>query len=312
MDGPLVKRGLHRLQNLAKVLCFPAAVLMLAAQVAVPARAQEPVETLVAQIFGTKDAAAYELQAHVRGMFSLTTGGGFIAGTAAGTFREWRTPGSRRWSITVQELELPWLLRPFSGAVRSSIEQRVEAQSEAFESFQNYDVFISEELAGGQYVLVGLRRDLVDEAITRFGRSVDKQDEASRRAIARWLFTAPSMRSWITRPGQPYVLKVVTDESGLVHELQVSYERSQVGMKFSYLTVSDQAAWKEVLSTFVNSNAKGLGRLEGQMRLGFADYKVDLTPRWQDIDRAEKDNRAHQSDESNQSDQSDRTQPSIP
>jgi hypothetical protein len=120
------------------------------------------------------------------------------------------------------------------------------------------------------------------------------------------------MRSWITRPGQPYVLKVVTDESGLVHELQVSYERSQVGMKFSYLTVSDQAAWKEVLSTFVNSNAKGLGRLEGQLRLGFADYKVDLTPRWQDIDRAEKDNRAHQSDESNQSDQSDPTQPSVP
>ncbi|HLQ65041.1 MAG TPA: hypothetical protein VK201_10075 [bacterium] len=311
-DGRLVKRRLHWLPNLAKVLYFLAAVLMLAAQVAVPARAQEPVETLVSQIFGTKDAAAYELQAHVRGMFSLTAGGGFIAGTAAGIFREWRTPGSRRWSVTVQELELPWLLRPFSGAVRSSIEQRVEAQSEAFESFQNYDVFISEELAGGQYVLVGLRRDLVDEAITRFGRSVDKQDVASRRAIARWLFTAPSMRSWITRPGQPYVLKVVTDESGLVHELQVSYERSQVGMKFSYLTVSDQAAWKEVLSTFVNSNAKGLGRLEGQLRLGFADYKVDLTPRWQDIDRAEKDNRAQQSDESNQSDHSDPTQPSVP
>src|SRR5712664_4530627 len=91
-DGRLVKRRLHWLPNLAKVLYFLAAVLMLAAQVAVPARAQEPVETLVSQIFGTKDAAAYELQAHVRGMFSLTTGsGGFIAGTAAGTFREWRT-----------------------------------------------------------------------------------------------------------------------------------------------------------------------------------------------------------------------------
>src|SRR5712664_2376995 len=91
-DGRLVKRGLRWLQNLAKVQHFLAAVLMLAAQVAVPARAQEPVETLIAQIFGTKDAAAYELQAHVRGMFSLTTGrGGFIAGTAAGTFREWRT-----------------------------------------------------------------------------------------------------------------------------------------------------------------------------------------------------------------------------
>jgi hypothetical protein len=285
---------------------------MLAAQFAMPARAQEPVETLIAQIFGTKDAASYELQAHVRGMFSLTTGGGFIVGTAAGSFREWRTPGSRRWRITVQELELPWLLRPFSGAVRASIEQRVEAQSEAFESFRNYDVFVSEELAGGQYVLVGLRRDLVDEAITRFGRSVDKQDVSSRRTIARWLFTAPSMQSWIKRAGQPYALKVVTDESGLVDELEVSYERSQVGMKFSYLTVSDQPAWKEVLSTFANSNAKGLGHLEGQLRLGFADYKLDLTPRWQDIDRGEHDNRAHESDGSSQSGQSDPNQPSVP
>ncbi len=235
-----------------------------------------------------------------------------IAGTVAGIFREWRTPGSRRWRVTVQDLELPWLLRPFSGAARASIEQRVEAQSEAFASFQNYDVFISEELAGGQYVLVGLRRDLVDEAITRFGRSVDKQDVDSRRTIARWLFTAPSMQSWIKRVGQPYALKVVADESGLVDELQVFYERSQVAMKFSYLTVDDQAAWKEVLSTFANSNAKGLGRLDGQLKLGFADYKVDLTPRWQDVDRAETDNRAHDSGESNQSDQSDPAPPSVP
>jgi hypothetical protein len=308
-----VKRGLHWLPSLAKVLHFLVAVLMLGAQVAVAANSQESVETVIAQIFGTKDAATYELQAHVRGKFSLTTGsGGNVAGAAVGIFREWRTPGSRRWRISVQDVELPWLLRPFSGAVRASIEQRVDAQSEAFESFKNYDVFISEELAGGEYVLVGLRRDLVDEAITRFGRSVDRQDGDSRRAIARWLFTAPSMQSWMKRAGQPYALKVVADESGLVHELQVFYERSQVGMKFSYLTVDNQAAWKEVLSTFANSNAKGIGRLEGQLKLDFADYKVDLTPWWQSTTGAESENRAHESGESTQSGPSDPTQPSGP
>jgi hypothetical protein len=272
---------------------------MLATQVALPARAQDSVETLITQIFGAKDAAAYELQAQVRGMFALTTGSGYITGTAAGNFREWRTPGgSRRWRVTVQELQLPWLLRPFAGAVRNSIEQKVEAQSEAFQNFRNYDVFISEELSGDQYVLVGLRRDIVDEAITRFGRAVDKQDVASRRSIARWLFTAPSMQRAIVRAGQPYALKVVTDESGLVHELQVYYERSQVGMKFSYLTVGDQSAWKEVLATFANSNAKGLGRLEGQLKLGFADYKLDLTPKWQNSDP--QDNDTHQADDADQ------------
>ncbi len=311
-----MKRTVRWLPNLAKALYLLAAVLVLAVQVAVPVRAQEPVETLIAQIFGTKDAAAYDLQAHVRGAFSLTTGQGFIAGTAAGTFREWRTlGGSRRWRVIVQDLQLPWLLRPFSGAVRASIEQKVEAQSEAFENFRNYDVFISEELAGGQYVLVGLRRDVVDETITRFGRSVDKQDVAARRTIARWLFTAPWMRNWITRAGEPYALKVVTDDSGLVHELQVFYERSQVGMKFSYLTVGAHPAWKEVLSTFANSNARGLGRLEGQLKLGFADHKLDLTPRWQDTDRPENEHRAHESDDTVQSQntgQFDPIEPSVP
>jgi hypothetical protein len=301
-----VPRRLYWLPNPAKVLYLLAAILMLAAQVALPARAQDSVETLITQIFGTKDAAAYDLQAHVRGLFALTTGSGYIAGTAVGNFREWRTPGgSRQWRVTVQELELPWLLRPFARTVRASIEKKVQEQSEAFQSFRDYDVFISDELAD-QTVLVGLRRDIVDEAITRYGRAVDMQDAASRREIAEWLFTAPSKQSWIKRGGQPYALKVVTDESGLVHELQVFYERSQVGMKFSYLTVGTQPAWKEVLSTFANSNAKGLGRVEGQLKLGFADHKLNLAPRWQDIEQREND---HDRDGTGQSDP---TQPSVP
>lgn len=289
-----VNRRLQWLPNLAKALYFVAAILMLAARPAVPSRAQESVDALIAQIFGAKDAAAYELQAHVRGMFALTTGSGYIAGTAAGNFVEWRIPGgSRRWRVTVQSLELPWFLRPFSGTVRASIEKKVEEQSEAFQSFRDYEVFISDEQAGDNTILIGVRRDLVDEAITRFGRSVDMKDVATRREIAEWLFTAPSMQSWIKRAGQPYALKVVTDESGLVHELQVYYERSQVRMQFTYLTVGTQPAWKEVLSTFANSNAKGLGRVEGQLKLGFADYKLDLTPRWQNTEPRENTHRAN-------------------
>jgi hypothetical protein len=304
-----VKRRLYWIPSLTKVLYLVAAVFMLATRSVVPSRAQESVDALIAQLLGTKDAAAYELQARVRGMFALTTGSGYIAGTAAGNFVEWRIPGgSRRWRVTVQELELPWLLRPFSRTVRASIERKVEEQSEAFQSFHDYDVFVSEEQAGDQTILVGVRRDLVDEAITRFGRSVDLKDVATRREIAEWLFTAPSMQSWIKRAGQPYALKVVTDESGLVHELQVFYERSQVGMKFTYLTVGTQPAWKEVLSTFANSNAKGLGRVEGQLKLGFADYKLDLTPRWQGAEPREND---HDKDSTGQPG-SDPSQPAVP
>jgi hypothetical protein len=284
---------------------------MLAAQLAAPARAHDTVETLITQIFGASDAPAYELQAHVRGMFSLTSStGGFIAGTATGNFREWRTPGGpKQWRVTVQDIELPWLLRPFSSTVRASIEKKVEEQSEAFQNFRDYDVFITDEQTGGETVLVGLRRDLVDEAITRFGRSVDMHDMAIRREIAEWLFSAPSMQSWIKRGGKPYALKVVTDESGLVHELQVFYERSQIGMKFSYLTVGTRPAWREVDSTFANSNAKGLGRVEGQLKLGFADHKLDWTPRWQNVDRPENDHRAFEPGDTIQSDPG---QPTVP
>jgi hypothetical protein len=80
-------------------------------------------------------------------------------------------------------------------------------------------------------------------------------------------------------------------------------------MKFSYLTVGAQPAWKEVLSTFANSNAKGLGRLEGQLKLGFADHKLDLTPKWQGIDRPEND---HRGTENGDTIQSDPTQPAVP
>jgi hypothetical protein len=255
-----------------------AAAIVLSLQTSGAVRAQPSVDSLIAQIFGTTDAAPYQLQAQFRGAFSLTTNASSTEGTAAGLFREWRAPGEfRRWKVTVQEVKLPWFLRPFSGMVRTAIEEKAEAQTEALENFRDYDVFLSEEQAGGRYVLAGLRRDVVDEAITRFGKSADKQDEATRRAIAQWLVTSSSMQSWAKRSGPlPYALNVVADESGLIHEVQLLYERSQVGMKFSYIQIGEMRAWKEVLSTFASSNAKGFGRLDGQLSLGFANHKLEM------------------------------------
>jgi hypothetical protein len=280
-----LKSAPHWIANLTKFTCLLtlAAAIVLSLQTSGAVRAQPSVDALIAQIFGTHDAAPYELQAHFRGAFSLTTNASSTEGTAAGLFREWRMPCEfRRWKVTVQEITLPWLLRPFSGAVRTAIEEKAEAQTEALENFRNYDVFLSEEQAGGRYALAGLRRDVVDEAITRYGKSADKQDEATRRTIAQWLVTSPSMQGWAKRPGPlPYALNVMADESGLIQEVQLFYERSQVGMKFSYIQVGELRAWKEVLSTFASSNAKGLGHLEGQLRLGFANYKLDRSPQGQ-------------------------------
>lgn len=257
-------------------------VIVVAAQTGGAVRAQPSVDGLLAQIFGTKDAPAYDLQAQFRGAFVLRTPSSSINGTAAGQFREWRRQGeSRRWKIAIQELDLPWIMRPFSGAVRAAIEQKAEAQSQAIENFRNYDVFVSEEPTAGRYVLFGLRRDVVDEAITRFGKAVDSRDDSARRSIARWLATSQAMQSWVVRPGPlPYALSLQADDAGIIHEIKLSYEISRVGMKFSYLRVGEQVAWKEVQSTFASSNAKGIGRLEGELLIGLAGHRVDTAPLW--------------------------------
>lgn len=160
------------------------------------------------------------------------------------------------------------------------IEQKVRAQSEAFESFRDYDVFVLEELTEGRYALAGVRRDIVDDAIARFGKASDKQDAASRREIARWLFTAPSMQNWIAREGPPYALRVLADETGLVHEIQVQHGRGHIAMKFRYLSVSGQPEWQEVQSTFASST-RGAGHIEGQLMLAFGDHSLSRLPQSQ-------------------------------
>lgn len=243
------------------------------------ALAQRPVDSLIAQIFGAKDTPGSELTAYFHGEFSIASGGASTGGTASGLYREWRpSGGGKRWQITVQDLELPWILRPFSGAIRTTIEKRAEAQAEAFENFRDHDVFIVEEQAGGRYVLVGLRKDLVDEAVARYGKPSDKYDEATRRAIAKWLFTSPTMQSWIIRPGAPYAVKVLVDEAGLIHDMQVLYDWGQVGMKFSYIRVGDRPVWQEVVSTFSKTNVSGLGHIEGLVKIAFTDFKVEGSP----------------------------------
>jgi hypothetical protein len=234
------------------------------------------VDALIAKIFNPTDATPYELTADFQGAFSVEAKGTSTGGMATGLFREWRKPGEpRRWKLTVRSLDLPFILRPFAGTLRAALEQKAEAQSEALANFRNYDVFILDTQAGGRFVLVGLRRDLVDEAITRYGDADDKEDELARRAVARWLFTAPSTRDSLVRRGAAYALQLLVDDTGLIHDVLVSYEWGQVGTKFSYLRVSGQPAWQEVVSKFSARNVNGIGHLAGQLTLGLANHKLD-------------------------------------
>ena len=257
-------------------LCIFALAALWAACAARPVFGQVTVETLLARIISADSRDEYELRADFHALIVLVAGGSRLAGEATGSFHESRRPGEpRRWRITVQRLDLPLLLRPFSRAIRTLIEERAESQSESLESFRSHDFFIQEE-RGGQFVLVGVRRDLVDEAIDRYGKPADTLDPETRRRIARWLFTAPTMKGFLVRSGPPYAVRLVVDEQGLVHENELFYNWGRTATTISYTTIGGRPMWHDVQST-VNGEVAGLGHVEGHVTLAIRNYA--LAPR---------------------------------
>ncbi len=246
---------------------------------ALPARAQpQTIETLLARIFGTDDQAPYDLMANFAGTLALDVKDGRWVSTTSGTFHEWRAKGEpRHWQITIERLDLPTLLRPFSSALRRAIEERAAMQSESLETLHSHDLFILEDRPSGRYLLGGIRHDLVDDAIDRYGHTQDKTDPSTRRHIARWLYTAPTMRDWIVRRGGPYALQTVVDDLGLVHTLTLDYNWGRLNMTFAYLTVGGHSLWREI-SSVVMSEIDGLGHVNGQLTLTFSQHRLAQAP----------------------------------
>jgi len=240
-----------------------------------PALSQVTVDSLLERIISADNRDQYELTAEFQADLLLVFSGRRMRGHATGMLRESRRAGEpRRWKITVQRLDLPLLLRPFANTLRSLIEDRAESQSQSLETFNSHDFFIQDEGAG-RYVLVGLRRDVVDEAIDRYGKPADRQDPETRRRIARWLFASTSMRDFVVRSGPPYALRLVVDEQGVVYENVLFYNWGQAVTKITYINVGSRPAWHDVESTF-NSDVSGLGHIEGQLLLQIRNYTLTL------------------------------------
>ncbi len=256
---------------------FVAALLTAVLVMALPARAQSlPIDTLLARIFSTDDQTPYDLTANFTGTLTVGIKDGQWVGVAAGSLHEWRLKGQQRhWRVSVERLDLPTLLRPFSGPLRRAIEERAAMQSEGLEALRSHELFIFAEQPGGRYVLGGIRRDLVDEAIDRYGRAADKGDPATRRAIARWLYTAPTMRDWIVRRGGPYSLQAVADDTGLVHTVTLNYNWGRLDLTFAYVTVGGHVLWREVSSAVI-SEIEGIGHVTGHLTLTFSQHRFAL------------------------------------
>src|SRR3989442_10411583 len=150
-------------------------------------RAQPPtVDVLLLRLFDVNVTEPYELNADFSGTLNVTIKRSRLVVAADGSFLEWRgTDGIRHRKVTIRDLSLPLLLRPFAPSIRSAIAEKLETQAENPETFHAHDIFLLSEQPDGRFVLAGVHRAIVDDAIDRYGHPEDKLDVTTRRKIAQ-------------------------------------------------------------------------------------------------------------------------------
>lgn len=230
-------------------------------------------DALLARILGDKEQDTYELTANFKASLTLIVRGSPFTAEAEGTYTEVRKAGEpRRRKVSVERLDLPLLLRPFSATLQRVIEKKLNLQPDRPETFHSHDFFLLEVQDEERNVLGGVYRGIVDEALDLYGQpSDDRNDRVIRRSVARWLYSSPSMRTWIMRPGPPYAVRAVVDDDGLVYDLVLFYNWGQVGTKISYVFINGQPLWQQIITDTV-SDLSGVGHMNGQLTLTFSNH----------------------------------------
>ncbi len=218
----------------------------------------------------------YELTADFSATLLLQVRDGVWTADAAGLFREWQGMGERtaQHRVTIEQLHLPLLLRPFAGFLRHEVEERVARLSSDSPDFHAHDFFIVDPQPGNLYVVAAVHRAIVSEAMDRYKASANKGDPATRRLVARWLYSSPLMRTWIVRPGPPYALAATVDEAGLVHTLTAFYDWGQTSTKITYALLNGDPIWMRVVSE-ITGEIPHVGSVHGQLSLRFTNYWLD-------------------------------------
>lgn len=233
------------------------------------------VDALLARLFGVGESAPYVLTADFSGYLFVSLGGTRLRADATGTFQEWRgSDHVRRRSVRLQTLRLPLLLRPFAGTLRRTLEEQVEAQADTPETFLQHDVFLLTALPAGRFILAGVQRSIVTDAVERFGWPEDRANTLTRREIARWLYTSPAMRGTLVRAGPPYAFRAVVDDAGLLHELILYYDWGAISTRVEFVTVSNQPVARQIVADTA-TELSGVGRVAGQMILTLFNHCVN-------------------------------------
>ena len=218
----------------------------------------------------------YELTADFSATLLLQVRGSVLTADATGTFREWQGVGERmaQHRVTIEQLHLPLLLRPFAGFLRREVEDRVARLSSDSPDFHAHDFFIVDTQPGHLYGVAGVHRAIVSDAMDRYNASPNKSDPATRRLVARWLYSSSLMRTWIMRPGPPYALAATVDEAGLVHAVTAYYDWGHTSTKIAYAVHNGEPIWTRVVSEIAGEIPR-VGPVHGQLSLGFTNYWLD-------------------------------------
>lgn len=249
-----------------------------------PTYAQDPsVDELLARALAPQHFALapqhktpYQLRAAFDATLTLVFRRGLLNADATGLFREWQGVDDRtpRRHVTIEQLHLPLLLRPFTGVVRHVVEEKVNTVSSDTPDFHEHDFFLLDTLPGNLFVIGGVHHSVVSEVMDRYDPAAGKSDPRIRRLIAQWLYTSPLMRAWIKRPGSPYALETTVDGAGFVHTLTVFYDWGRTITRIAYAVRNGELVWTQVVTDIAGEIAN-VGPVRGQFALTFTDYWLD-------------------------------------
>jgi hypothetical protein len=257
------------------------AALMIATMPPAPATAQpQPltVDALIARVYSEPNPQPYTMTADFNSAVVLKLPTGLITVKGVGTMTESRAavgqPRTRK--ATVTKLDVPVLLRPFSNAIRKVVTDAIELEQKPNEILPTQDIFIAEERGPDKFLLGGVRADIVNDTMVKYKQQAFMRDNTARRAIARWLWS-PSQRAGIVRGGPgPYLLAVLIDETGLIHQLTLNYDWGQIENRIQFVMVGGRPFWREVVSDTAGDVA-GIGHVDGRMTLLVQNHCLNCT-----------------------------------
>ncbi len=250
------------------VLAALAATLM----TALPAGAQTPsISAFLASDSTRVDSTPYELRARFTGTLRLIVRGVHYTIGTEGWMRQTAAPGEpRRTRVTVERVQVPFLLQPFSASLRAAIADLIETQTADPMLDNTHDLFIT-DTTPGRLTVGGVRQDLVNEAIARYMPQLDPRIPEMRIVVARWLYSSQRMQSWLRRPGPPYLITALVGSTGLLDTLTLTYDWGTVETHLAYAAVGARVVWRTI-DLAVAGDLKGVGQLNGQLALAFSNY----------------------------------------